>query len=163
MQTFVPYDDFYQSLACLDRQRLGKQRVETYQILKTFERRQKGIIKGWSNHVAAKMWLGYENALIEYYNLSLDIWESHGYKNNMPRFSLFGKVELPWWWGQQFVHDSHKSNLLRKDFEFYSKYGWKVPMGLPYAWPTGKNGVTNEFRIVTDDTRGAHPISHGAD
>ena len=35
MQTFLPYSSFYQSARVLDRQRLGKQRVETLQILKS--------------------------------------------------------------------------------------------------------------------------------
>ena len=33
MQTFLPYSDFEQSLSCLDNKRLGKQRVESMQIL----------------------------------------------------------------------------------------------------------------------------------
>jgi len=33
MQTFLPYPDFLQSLQSLDNKRLGKQRVETFQIL----------------------------------------------------------------------------------------------------------------------------------
>ncbi len=33
MQTFIPEPDLYQSVRVLDRQRLGKQRVETLQIM----------------------------------------------------------------------------------------------------------------------------------
>jgi len=32
------------------------------------------------------------------------------------------------------IHASHRSNLLRKNFEFYSKFGWKEPDNLPYIW-----------------------------
>ena len=32
MQTFLPEEDFYKTAQSLDRQRLGKQRVETLQI-----------------------------------------------------------------------------------------------------------------------------------
>lgn len=35
LQTFLPYSDFEDSVASLDRQRLGKQRVETLQIMQT--------------------------------------------------------------------------------------------------------------------------------
>lgn len=52
VQTFLPYPDFAQSAQCLDRQRLGKQRVEVLQLLKAL----KGESKGWKNHPAAKMW-----------------------------------------------------------------------------------------------------------
>ena len=34
MQTFLPYPDFARSARCLDNRRLGKQRVESYQILR---------------------------------------------------------------------------------------------------------------------------------
>jgi hypothetical protein len=33
MQTFLPYPDFRESLQVLDNKRLGKQRVEAYQII----------------------------------------------------------------------------------------------------------------------------------
>ncbi len=37
MQTFLPYPDFARSAAVLDPARLGKQRVETLQILRALE------------------------------------------------------------------------------------------------------------------------------
>jgi len=37
MQTFLPYKDFVKSVRCLDNKRLGKQRVEAYQILLTLQ------------------------------------------------------------------------------------------------------------------------------
>jgi hypothetical protein len=43
-------------------------------------------------------------------------------------------VTYPSWWGNQNFHDSHKSNLLKKDFEFYSKYRWSVDPTNPYVW-----------------------------
>ena len=33
------------------------------------------------------------------------------------------------------IHASHRSNLLRKDPEFYGKYGWTEPDNLEYIWP----------------------------
>lgn len=62
MQTFLPYADFKQSAEVLDKQRLGKQRVEAYQILRALL----GITNGWIHHPATKMWRGYERALAEY-------------------------------------------------------------------------------------------------
>jgi hypothetical protein len=41
----------------------------------------------------------------------------------------------PPWLGDEGVHASHRSNLLRKDREFYSKYGWAESDDLPYVWP----------------------------
>jgi hypothetical protein len=37
--------------------------------------------------------------------------------------------------GQEEIHASHRSNLLRKDSEFYGKFGWAEPDDLPYFWP----------------------------
>lgn len=48
MQTFLPYPDFRATAKVLDRQRLGKQRVETKQILLALER--PGTPTGWGRH-----------------------------------------------------------------------------------------------------------------
>ena len=37
MQTFLPYPNFADSLDCLDYRRLGKQRVEAFQIINALE------------------------------------------------------------------------------------------------------------------------------
>src|ERR671916_568603 len=62
MQTFLPYPDFLDSARALDQKRLGKQRVETIQVLR-------GLVQpgyGWRHHPAVKMWSGYEEALVRY-------------------------------------------------------------------------------------------------
>ena len=43
-------------------------------------------------------------------------------------------VLYPSWWGNQKFHDSHKSNLLKKDPEFYVQFGWDVNPTNPYVW-----------------------------
>lgn len=62
MQTFLPYPDFTASGLVLDQKRLGKQRVETIQVLRGLT--QPGY--GWRHHPAVKMWAGYEEALVRY-------------------------------------------------------------------------------------------------
>ena len=57
MQTFLPYKDFSRSAKVLDRQRLGKQRVEGLQILQCLL--GIGSLR-WKNHPAVKMWKGAE-------------------------------------------------------------------------------------------------------
>ena len=32
------------------------------------------------------------------------------------------------------VHASHRSNLLRKDYGFYSQYGWGEQLDMNYHW-----------------------------
>lgn len=130
MQTFLPYANIEKTVKCLDWRRLGKQRVESKQILNAIHR-GKG---GWSNHPATKMWKGYENGLTLYMNYCIKEWIQRGYKNNMPIVEV-EKIVMPPWFGDEKFHSSHRSNLLEKDFEWYSKFGWTEEPGMPYVWP----------------------------
>jgi len=129
MQTFLPYPDFKKSLQALDYQRLGKQRVEAYQIICAIK-----YGGGWQHHPAVKMWRGHINSLKLYYNLSLDEWVRRGYRNNMLKMAIRGKIAYPQWFGRNCFHAAHRSNLLRKDPHFYGQYKWSEPQDLPYLW-----------------------------
>lgn len=141
MQTFLPYEDFAQSALTLDRQRLGKQRVEVLQILQTL----RGTAKngGWKNHPAVKMWRGYEDALIQYGLVVCDVWLSKGYQDTCyekiaaMRDGNAGNssIIMPPWVGREDVHASHRANLLRKDAQHYGQFGWTESPDLPYVWP----------------------------
>lgn len=134
MQTFLPYDDFEKSIKCLDYRRLGKQRVEARQILNTLS--PDYTKKGWRNHPAVLMWRGYEEALKKYYNCCVYEWVQRGYNNTMEYMEV-GTIVYPLWFGDERFHNSHKSNLLRKDPVFYGSYGWgEIGSELPYFWPT---------------------------
>ncbi|MFH1326611.1 MAG: pyrimidine dimer DNA glycosylase/endonuclease V [archaeon] len=95
-------------------------------------------IKGWRNHPVVKMWEGHTNALKFYFNKSLEEWISPGYKNNMVFENIQGKIIFPKWFGNRKFHSSHKSNLLRKDKKYYSKFKWKESSDLPFVWPKNK-------------------------
>lgn len=145
MQTFLPYPDFDQTAKCLDMRRLGKQRVEAWQIYLALTEHS----YGWKNHPAVKMWQGYEPALC-YYGLVICIeWIQRGYRDTLAvRFQerclyyehLFNDrspFPLPPWLGNEEFHQSHKSNLMRKNPEFYGKFfGSDYPQNLSYFWPT---------------------------
>ena len=136
MQTFLPYPDFKKSLQALDYRRLGKQRVEAYQIIRILNASSisKEYRGGYRNHPAVTMWRGHINALKLYYNLSLDEWVGRGYRNNMLKMSIRGKIAYPEWFGRKNFHAAHRSNLLRKDPHFYGQYKWSEPPDLPYLW-----------------------------
>ena len=135
MQVFLPYPSFEQSLRCLDYRRLGKQRVEASQILRTLTEGR----KAWRNHPAVLMFKGHTGALGLYYNLCIDEWTSRGYRNNMAHWPLNSPKQLmPQWLGDEQFHASHRSNLLRKDPVFYGRYGWTEGPNLPYVWPVRK-------------------------
>ena len=133
MQTFLPYSSFEQSVKVLDSKRLGKQRVEAFQILNILLNRTQ--TRGWRNHPAVKMWKGHVNALKSYFNCCVREWIARGYKNNMKFKNISGKIVFPLWIENRKFHDSHKSNLLRKNKEYYGRFGWKVGEDLDYVWP----------------------------
>jgi len=129
MQTFLPYSSFQKSAECLDYKRLGKQRVEALTLLEAITSGN-----GWSKHPCAKMWKDYPEALIKYYNIVVTEWERRGYKNSMQKFIIAGNIKYPPFVGNEEFHNSHKSNLLRKDPQYYGKFGWDVPDDLSYVW-----------------------------
>jgi len=133
MQTFLPYPNIKKSLECLDYRRLGKQRVEAYQIFNVLANPQ--AKKGWKNHPIVKMWRGYEQALTHYTNCAIEEWINRGYNNNMKFIGIIGeKFELPPWFGNEKFHASHRANLLRKDPDFYGQFNWKENPSLLYVW-----------------------------
>lgn len=144
MQTFLPYADFDKSADVLDRQRLGKQRVEVWQLLKALS----GETKGWVNHPATRMWRGYEPALAAYGVAVCRKWIARGYNDTLldriNQYTTSDVPTLPAWFGSQEFHESHKSNLKRKLPEHYGALWPDVPDDLPYIWPEGK---VNERRL----------------
>lgn len=149
MQTFLPYPDFAASAAALDPRRLGKQRVETIQVLR-------GLIVpgyGWRHHPAVKMWAGYEEALVRYgleicgawsateradtcsATLVTDLRSAGGPAAVRDQPALAATGDLPPWLGDEAFHLSHRSVLLRKDAAYYRLLFGDLPADLPYVWP----------------------------
>ena len=131
MQTFLPYADFEQSARCLDNKRLGKQRVECLQILNALY-----TGRGWVHHPATLMWRGYEQALVEYGLVICKTWIARGFNDtcyDKIGFYPVNAPRYPWWLGLSKLHDSHQSNLKRKNPKHYAHFD--VPDDLPYWWP----------------------------
>jgi hypothetical protein len=116
MQTFLPYPDFQESARVLDRQRLGKQRVECLQILRTLTA---STPTGWHRHPAVLMWRGHTNALVRYGTAICTEWLQRGYQDSclgkIYDFTHLAAANAPSWLGSPALHASHRSNLLRKD------------------------------------------------
>lgn len=143
MQTFLPLPSFESSAACLDYRRLGKQRVEAKQLLIAI-----GVPVGehearpgssWGNHPAARMWRGWEPALAAYGAAVCREWRSRGYKDSLldQFLAIDDDGRRPDWLGDDDLHASHRSNLLRKLPEHYGRLGWSESPDLPYVWPEG--------------------------
>jgi hypothetical protein len=138
MQTFAPSANIYECGQVLDRARLGKQRVETLQLIRC----NLDVSLGWRNHPAAKMWANNIGGLIAYGVTICDSWIARGYKDTCrEKIIAFGKPDfsdMPTWWGDERVHSSHRSNLLRKDPTYYSQFGWEENLDIPYFWPSSE-------------------------
>jgi hypothetical protein len=149
MQTFLPVADFAESARLLDGPRLGKQRVETLQILRASELPD----YGWANHPAVLMWRGRTPALVAYGLAMARIWRERGFADTtepqigefapdvvgVPQAELAAAGLLPSWLGDEELHRSHRSNLIAKDPGFYrprfaERFGLE-PDDLPYVWP----------------------------
>jgi hypothetical protein len=149
MQTFLPYPDFARSAGVLDARRLGKQRVETLQIMRALH------VPGyaWRNHPAVRMWRGFEEALAAYGLAICSEWTARGHadtcadkivaeltamtrrKRVRSQDELRARDRLPPWLGRRALHASHRAALLRKDPEWYRRYFGAGRDDLLYVWP----------------------------
>ena len=149
MQTFLPVADFEESARLLDSPRLGKQRVETLQVLRALELPD----YGWTSHPVVRMWRGRTPALVAYGLASVRVWRERGFADTthtliaefapevvgVPQEELARAGMLPSWVGDEAVHLSHRSNLLAKEPDFYRPLFQPLfgaePEDLPYVWP----------------------------
>ena len=163
MQTFVPSESLSECARVLDRQRLGKSRVEALQIVKAL------VVPGygWQSHPAVAMWRGNLAGLLAYQEVITYEWTIvRGYKGTcyVKTIALleagmgsqwvsealsairWREVAMPEWWGDYEVHSSHRSQLLAKDPEWYGQWGWDEIPGQGYVWPV--RGVRDEGERV---------------
>ncbi|QHC73007.1 MSMEG_6728 family protein [Rathayibacter sp. VKM Ac-2805] len=147
MQTFLPYPDFHRSVRALDGKRLGKQRVETLQVMRALT--VPGY--GWQNHPVTRMWRGYRPALMTYQRETCAEWTERGFADtclvkteealaaapeDLAAY-LTGDYALPPWFGDERLHLSHRSKLVTKDEDHYGPLFPDTPPGLDYLWPVG--------------------------
>jgi len=145
MQTFLPYPSFAESAAVLDGPRLGKQRVETLQILRAL------LVPtyGWQRHPVVQMWRGHVPGLTAYGLAMTDEWIGRGHADTVrpqlvefapevdgvPQEELAVRGLLPPWIGDAVVHESHRSRLIAKDPAFYTPAFPGTRPDLDYVWP----------------------------
>jgi hypothetical protein len=166
VQTFLPYADFERSARSLDQKRLGKQRVEVIQVVR-------GLVQadyGWKNHPAVLMWKGYEEALGRYGLVCCEVWTELGFGDTCAatiaadlrgfgveavrtQAELAEAGALPPWLGDEALHQSHRSSLVRKDQEHYRPLFPDVPDDLPYVWP-----VRSQATIDAEQRKAANAV-----
>lgn len=149
MQTFLPFSNFDDSARTLDLKRLGKQIMESGQIMRALTVPS----YGWKNHPATKMWAGHEGSLLLYTADIADEWKhrrgkehgawtrivsefgKHGTIKPFIDFISEGRHQPPAWLGDKDFHISHQSNLVRKEPDHYREFFPDVPDDLEYVWP----------------------------
>jgi hypothetical protein len=145
MQTFLPYPSFAESARVLDGPRLGKQRVETLQILRAL------LVPtyGWQRHPVVQMWRGHVPGLTAYGLAMTDEWLARGHADTvrpqlvefapavdgLPQEELAARGLLPPWIGDEAVHESHRSRLIAKNPGFYEGVFPGTRRDLEYVWP----------------------------
>ena len=155
VQTFLPYPGFADTAAVLDDRRLGKQRVEVIQIARAIL--WPGY--GWASHPATLMWRSHVEALESYAAAICDEWLARGFgdtcratiRHDLAAAGVAGPVRtqeelagaglLPGWLGDEDLHRSHRSALLRKDPAHYRPLFPDDPDDLPYVWPVRSPGA----------------------
>lgn len=161
MQSFLtsPYS-FEQTSAELDNKRLHKQTLEAWQCLLTITNLDPDgnhrEPKGWSNHPVARMWRGYETALVSYISATYFEWRGRGYKSTLLEKTYrtydkaveLGRISpdlvLPNWMTDTDYYlrlcSTHRTALLCKHYEWYRQFGWPEDQGhapptYVYLWP----------------------------
>lgn len=155
MQTFLPDRSFQKSAALLDSRRLNKQRIECKQIyfactgMRELNDGSTAPALAWSNHPAVRMWRNYEHMLCMYATAMCLECNKRGIADNVDMLGFFTERAarhpyiVPHWMLDAKTLDniakSHRLNLLRKDFDFYSKvfpgYTKVEAFTAGYVWP----------------------------
>lgn len=143
MLIFAPYDKFAQSAEVLQQFDLLKQ-IDTVNGVLT-------LLHGedpseYVNEPAMMAWAGHEPQLALYGLILVEEALSRHMKFRMDRkteqfewhlsTATSGEfnMALPHWFGDQRIHNSHKSELLRCNRRHYQKY-FSVDPSLPIVWP----------------------------
>ena len=130
----MPSANFQECSRILDNKRLGKQRIESRQILDDLLNNTK---RGWKSHPVSRMWAGYETSLALYMNNMILEWENRGFKNIIMKLSDLPDKEIvvyPHWLGKEKYHSAYRAILLAKDYNYYSQFGWRELPNLN-KWP----------------------------
>jgi len=145
MQTFLPAPSFVASARLLDSRRLGKQRVETLQVLRALV----WPVYGWKRHPAVSMWRGFTRALVHYGLAMCAEWNDRGHRDavsaQLRAFTggrdigwaeLRDEGLLPPWLGDADFHASHRAMLAAKDPGHYGPhFGGHRSTDPAYVWP----------------------------
>jgi hypothetical protein len=138
----MPYSSFSETAKSLDYRRLGKQRVETKQILQCLLGQGS---QGWSNHPIVEAWRGFEEGLTVYGLYICGEWRDRGYEDSL--FGYFQAQRLilraggrhmtvfPSWTKNPEVNTAYQRVLTWKEPEHYEEVFDRVQLTDPeFPW-----------------------------
>lgn len=95
----------------------------------------------WINHPAVRMWRDGLGCLVRYSFEILEECKKRGFKDTLESklkdylYLTQTSPFAPSWLGNERLHSSHRQALLFKNFNWYSKFGWKEQPKYEYYWP----------------------------
>jgi Pyrimidine dimer DNA glycosylase len=149
MQTFMPYMSYQKTAECLDYRRLGKQRVETKQILQCLL--GEGSL-GWAHHPVVEAWRDYEESLAVYGLYICSEWRMRGYQDSLFPWFQVQRLRLrdgesymtpaPPWTENLEVNRAYQQVLTWKEPEYYEEIFDMVQLTQPeFPWDLLKHEV----------------------
>jgi len=141
VKTLLPYSSFAGTARCLDGKRLRTQRTEGLRLLRVLVGAEPD--EGWP---ATRMWRGHE-ALLSAYCFAIGMeCRTRGYSDKSADEAVmlispeeFARTVLnpttPRWLGDEALHRSHRSYLVKQAPDVYQAMWPDVPPDLPFVWP----------------------------
>jgi hypothetical protein len=124
LYTYLPYESFEETMACLDDATLIQQSQHAYRILCVNLRNRPGRR---SQNIMVKLWKGYEHALWLYLLASCAELGKRGYVDESPRARFLVDftglpLRYPQWIGYKGLREVHRGLLLAKDPVHYAHF-----------------------------------------
>lgn len=165
MQTFMPMIEYKAALETLDDARLNKQILEVTQLANAIM----DPTAGYQHHPATRMWRPHVLALLTYGISAAGVWARRKRISSMERSaSLYScqvaiakhlgprraakSHQIPPWVGDVDFHESHRSNLIRKDPIHYNDWPG-TPELMPYLWPVTHDDGSYSLYICNADRK----------
>ncbi len=165
MQVFIPEFDFVTCAQVLDRQRLGKQRVEARNILVVLlgkpawcSDKEYNYLLRYKNAPQVLQWKESEICLIDYLRCICAEWKKRGYIDNCWQQSLETCKEIlkdkdpaalvyqkPWWLDMYYVL-RHRNTLLYKNIQHYRQFGWRNNPRIERFYPVTKDNLEESIK-----------------
>lgn len=112
------------------------------------------ITTGYKKHPAIPLWLGFEDALMDYINAHIEVWIARGKNNTMKTYTVPKNYPRPAWSLSNAVINNFKSTLVDREIRRHEPVWYLKQSDFVDAWAHSKDYSTkvNEFiaQLSTD-------------